>query len=276
MPSDLTLLRRYAECSGFVLLWMASEHYFHLSPIAGQLMGIPLTAAFQLVVARRPLQQLWAFDAEKIRLDGKALALAGGLVAGCAALLWLGRGHSAAGLNQRLMFFWLIVAAAIPAAVALREQRAAAFRRALPWLLPAVVLRVAWQAAWHNGEVLFPPAKLLDFATTWVCEFVGLFLVDEVVFRGALDPHLRRASSGRLHEWCSAVFVSILWSIWHLPAYNPHAKGFLALFSGLAPFYIGVLMMGVLLSFCARKARTLVPTSIMHAFGNAYVLALMK
>jgi len=105
---------------------------------------------------------------------------------------------------------------------------------------------------------------------------VALFLVDEVVFRGALDPHLRGASSGRLHEWCSAVFVSILWSIWHLPAYNPHAKSFPTLFSGLAPFYLGVLMIGVLLAFCARQARTLVPSSIMHAFGNAYVLALAK
>jgi membrane protease YdiL (CAAX protease family) len=257
MPQDLTLIRRYAECTAFVLLWMAAEHSLHLSPIIGQLIGIPLTAAFQLVVARRPLAQLWAFDAEKFRLGGKTLALAAGLTAACGLLLWLGRDHAVA-------------------ALALRQQRAAAFRRALPWLAAALVLRVGWQAAWHDGAVLFPAAKLLDFTTTWLGEFVALFLVDEVVFRGALDPHLRGASSGRLHEASSAVFVSILWSIWHLPAYNPHAKGFFALFAGLGPFYISVVAMGVLLSFCARRARTLVPSALMHAFGNAYVLAFIK
>lgn len=276
MDRELNLLRRYAECAAFVLLWMAIEHYLHLSPIVGQMMGIPLTAAFQLWVSRRPLQQLWAFDAEKFRLDGKTLAIAGALVAACGALLWFGRGHDAPALNPRLKFFYLIVAAAIPAALALRAQRAAAFRRALPWLLAAAAVRVGWYAAWHDGAVLVPAAKLFDFATTWVCEFVALFLVDEVVFRGALDPHLRDASSGGLHEVCSAAFVSILWMIWHLPAYNPHAESFLALFNGLTPFYVCVTMMGVLLSFCARRARTLVPSAIMHAFGNAHVLAQVK
>jgi hypothetical protein len=276
MPQDLTLIRRYAECSSFVLLWMAAEHYLRLSPIVGQLIGIPLTAGFQLAVARRPLAQLWAFDAAKFWLDRKTLALAIGLTAACGALLWLGRDHAAAGLNRRWGFFLLVAAAAIPAALALRQQRAAAFRRALPWLAVALALRVGWQAAWHEGAVIFPAAKLLDFTTTWLGEFVALFLVDEVVFRGALDPHVRGASSGRLHEASSAVFVSILWAIWHLPAYNPHAKGFFALFAGLGPFYFSVLVMGVLLSFCARQARTLAPSALMHAFGNAYVLAFVR
>lgn len=277
MPQQaLTLIRRYAECSAFLLLWMAVEHSLRLSPITGQLIGIPLTAAFQLAVARRPLTQLWAFDAEEFRLDRKTLALAAALTAACGALLWLGRDHAAAGINQRLGFFCLVAAAAIPAALALRQQRAAAFRRALPWLAAAFALRVGWQAAWHDGVVIFPAAKLLDFTTTWLGEFVALFLVDEVVFRGALDPHLRGAAGGRLHAGCSAIFVSILWAIWHLPAYNPHAKGFFALFAGLGPFYISVLVMGVLLSFCARQARTLAPSALMHAFGNAYVLAFIK
>jgi len=276
MNQEIILIRRYFECAAFVLLWMAGEHYLRLSPIVSQLLGIPLIVLFQLAVARRPLQQIWAFDLDKFRIDRKTVIIAGGLAAGCGALLWLGSGHHAAGLEPRLMFFWLVVASAIPAALALREQRLAEFGRALPWLLAAAILRVVWHFVWQGGPVLVPAGKLLDFFTTWLGEFVALFLVDEVAFRGALDPHLLRASSGRLHEWCSATFVSILWAIWHLPAYNPHAKSFLALFSGLAPFYIGVLMMGVLLSFCARRARTLAPSSIMHAFGNAYVLSLMK
>jgi membrane protease YdiL (CAAX protease family) len=274
MTSQATLLRRYLECAAFILGWMACEHYFHLSPLQGQLLGIPLIALFQLFVARRPLQQLWAFDAEKFRVNGKTLAIAGVFAAACGALLWLGTGRDVVPSGGRLTFFAFIVAAATPTAFAVGQQRAAACRRALPWLLAAALLRVGWYAAWHEGAMLVPVAKLPDFATTWLCEFVAFFLVDEVAFRGALDPHLSGGGTGRLHAWCSAIFVSILWAIWHLPAYNPHARSFLALFSGLGPFHVSIMMMGVLLSFCARRARTLVPSSIMHAFGNAHVLAL--
>jgi hypothetical protein len=278
MRDHKTLLRRYFECTAFVLLWMAAEHYFRLKPLTSQLLGIPLIAAFQLLVARRPLQQLWAFDATTFQLDRRTLAIAGGLVLACGALLWGGSGHAAAGLNERAKFFLLILASAIPAAFALRHQAAAALRRALPLLLAALVFRVGWHAFWQlpDGPILFPAAKLLDFFTTWMGEFVALFLVDEVAFRGALDPHLVSAGTGRLHQACSAIFVSMLWGVWHLPAYNPNAPTFLALFGRIGPFTIGVTVLGTLLAFAARRSRTLAPTSAMHAFGNAYVLALMK
>lgn len=41
------------------------------------------------------------------------------------------------------------------------------------------------------------------------------FVLEKVAFRGLLDTHVQR-SSGR-HAWVSAVFVSALWGVWHLP-----------------------------------------------------------
>ena len=276
MSNPTLLLRRYLECTGFVLLWMMAEHYLRLRPIPSQLLGIPFIAIFQLAVARRPLAQIWARDAEEFRVDRRTVEIAAALTFGCGVLLSLSNGRAVGGPWQKASLLVLVAASALPAAFALRQQRAAAFRRALPMLLLAVAFRIGLYAAWHDGAVLIQAERWADFFATWLCEFVALFLVDEVVFRGVLDPHLLGAAKGRLHAWCSALFVSILWSVWHLPAYNPDATSFLALFDHITMFHLSVLVLGVLLTFCARAARTLVPTSITHAFGNAHILAMIK
>ena len=278
MNDQVNMIRRYLECAAFVVLWMMCGFYLHLSPIAYQLLGLPLIAGFQLAIAGRPLAQLWARDAERFRLDRRTLALAGILAVACAALLLLGRAGRVARGSERLMVFWPLCVAAIPAAFALRQQRAADLRRALAVIVFAVVIRVAWQvtSATYDGTLTFPPGKLPGFFTDFLCEFVGLFLVDEVAFRGALDPHLETAGTGRLHAWSSAVFVSILWAVWHLPAYHPTAKTFLQLFRDVGPQSFFTVTWGVALSFCARRSRTLAPSAMLHALGNAYALTLMK
>lgn len=272
-------VRRYLEGAAFVLLWVAAGFHFHLGPIAFQLLGLPLIVAFQLGVARRPLVQLWARDAERARLDRRTWAIAGALALVGAALLFVGRGRVAAGLETRWQFAPLLAAAIIPAALGLREQRAANLRRALAVIIIAIVVRVAWRVGWAptwGGEVVFPLTKLPDFLTDLSYEFVALFLVDEVAFRGALNPHLETAGRGRCHAWVSAVFVSILWAVWHFPAYHPKAKTFVELCTQIGPHDLMAVVYGVPLSFCARRSRTLVPSSAIHAAGNAYVLTLMK
>lgn len=277
--SDLTLLRRYAECAAFLLLWMAGGFYFKLSPVVFTLLGLPLVAIFQLAIARRPLAQLWVRDATSFNLDRKVWLVAGGLLVMCGAALLFGRGRVATGPGVPQKFSLLLIASILPAAFALCQQRAAALRRALGWIAIAVVIRVAWRVAWAptwDGETMFPFSKLPDFITDGVLEFVALFLVDEVAFRGALDSHLEAAGAGRLHAWSSAVFVSILWSAWHFQVYHPDAKTFGQLFTHVGPHDFMPVIYGTALSFCARRSRTLVPTAAIHAAGNAYVLTLIK
>jgi hypothetical protein len=277
--NEANLIRRYLECIGFVILWIAIGFYFHLSPIAFQLLGLPLIAIFQLAIARRPLVQLWVRDADSFRLDRQTWLIAAGLLVIGALALFSGRGRVAHGTEVRAQFFILFIAAALPAAVALRGQRSADLRRALVPMVAAIVIRVAWRIGWApfwDGNYAFPLAKLPDFFADSVCEFVALFLVDEVAFRGALDPHLETAGSGRVHAWSSAIFISILWSAWHFPAYYPQAKSFLGLFTAVTWLSFVQIVFGPPLSFCARRSRTLAPSAAIHAMGNAYVLTLMK
>jgi membrane protease YdiL (CAAX protease family) len=56
------------------------------------------------------------------------------------------------------------------------------------------------------------------------------FLVDEVSFRGAVDSYLYRP--GDRFAWSSALFVSSLWAVWHVPAMMRGSPG--SSFVGLA------------------------------------------
>src|SRR5205814_1740534 len=46
-----------------------------------------------------------------------------------------------------------------------------------------------------------------------------VFVIEEVFFRGALDSYVHRVGEGT--GWGSAVFVSALWGLWHLPLSFP-------------------------------------------------------
>jgi len=45
--------------------------------------------------------------------------------------------------------------------------------------------------------------------------FPVTFVLEEVAFRGAIDAHVHRPGASR--GWQSALFVSALWGLWHLP-----------------------------------------------------------
>lgn len=279
MGTQGSLVRRYFECTAFVLLWLAAEFHLGLTPLQSQFLGIPLIALFQIFVARRTIPQLWAFDATTFRLTRRALGIAAALALGCGALLWLGSGTPAPGLGNRWAIGAMAAVASIPAGFALSQQRVHALRRVFGWVIAAAIVRVAWHAVMappHANGVMIPPERALGFFTLLLCKLVILFLFDEVAFRGALDPHLAGAAKGRLHAVCSAVFLSMLWAVWHLRAYNPRVDTFWGLFAAISPFAFAQIVMGTMLTMIARRSRTLVPGCATHAFFNAYVLSLRK
>jgi membrane protease YdiL (CAAX protease family) len=102
--------------------------------------------------------------------------------------------------------------------------------------------------------------------------FAVTFMLEEVAFRGALDSHIyqpptdgeRRGGSA----WLSAIFVSVLWGIWHLPALP---TGTAAAFAAAIPALIMIhALVGVPLSFCWRASGTLVLPAAAHALIDSY------
>ncbi|WP_433047933.1 lysostaphin resistance A-like protein [Dactylosporangium sp. CS-033363] len=162
---------------------------FWLRPDANTylLLGIPITLVYQLAVARRPLRALWLPDGS-FRVDRWVLPIFAVLIVGP---LWtLAEAESA----PVVVYSVLTLGTAAGAACALRvmERR---WWRELAWMLAILAV-----VAVIRGDV--------PGAVHWLLFYLPAgFLVEEVLFRGALD----------LGSWPGAAWVSLLWGLWHLP-----------------------------------------------------------
>jgi membrane protease YdiL (CAAX protease family) len=268
----MTGARKYIEVLIFVVVWMASGWIFHLDANAYLLFGVPLVVLFQLLIGRRPLRNLWARDATSFRLGMIGVVIA--------VLLILVPGYDLlfVALPKKLsvVALWLVcaMAGAVFAAFAFRWQRASAARRGLPSFVAAEVIGIAIMAAGalaRHHSAGFPLPKLFFLLKQFLLYFPVLFALEEVAFRGALDSHVYRPRSDDQANglpWLSAIFVSALWGIWHLPTVPaPSAPAFAA---AIPPLIIIHSLVGVPLSFCWRASGTLFLPAAAHALVDAY------
>src|ERR1017187_4205682 len=264
--------RKYIEVLAFVAVWMAAGWIFRLDANAYLLLGVPLVALFQLFIRRQPLQKLWARDATSFRLGLVGIVLA--------ALFILAPGYDLVivALPKRLwvVALWLLcaLAGAVFAAFALRQQHASATRRGLRGFIAAVLIGVAIMAAGalaRHHSIGFPLPKLFFLLKQFLLYFAVSFALEEVAFRGALDSHVYQPrSNGQAigSPWLSAIFVSALWGVCHLPTLSiPSAPAFAAAIPALIIVHT---LVGVPLSFCWRASGTLVLPAAAHALIDAY------
>src|SRR5262249_11223195 len=138
---------------GFVGVWTALGLALHLDANQYLLLGVPLTVAFQLWVARRPLHELWVRPAVAgWRGGGGAIAVA--VVLGLVALVNFG---GAVVFKQwaTALYSLLELGGAFGAGWALARLDRARFSRGyLPMMIAAVVgaAWMAWQAQ-HKPQV---------------------------------------------------------------------------------------------------------------------------
>ena len=262
-----TTLRPYIDCAVFVLAWTACGWTFHLGTVSFNLIGIPLVVAFQLVICRRPIYQLWVRDAQSFRLDQIGILLAIVIIVAHASLFWqfLRPWHIWGAL-----FLPILIMGSVGVAYALRQQRADNFKKALPSFAIAVMigyaLFVVLALTSKHSPALSPP-KLVMLIENFVKLLPYVFICDEVVFRGLLDTHVAPSLGTRRQQWFSAIFISLLWGLWHMPRTALFDAGELLHF--VAPLLL-VLPLSVALSFCWRKNGTLLLPGVAHALIDAY------
>jgi membrane protease YdiL (CAAX protease family) len=63
-----------------------------------------------------------------------------------------------------------------------------------------------------------PGADVLIAVSSLLLYIPALFLIEEVMFRGAVDSHV--SHPGEAGGVVSAIYVSSLWSLWHAPIYG--------------------------------------------------------
>jgi len=248
----------------FIAIWMALGWGFHLKPNAYLVLGVPLLALFQLGWRRKPLYTLWVCDAASFRpsavgwIIGLALAILPAKetvghwpTAPWSATLWrlscivgaFATGFAFTHFNRSTgkdLWFCLKTGGTIGCLFMLS---AAFFRHTLGFSWSRVYTAV-------HSFILYVPVS---------------FVLEEVVFRGALDAHVQHP--GEAYPWFTAFFVSALWGLWHLPILQ---------YSGLVQFVGSAIAMplihgaiGVFLSMGWRRSGNLAVPAIVHAFIDA-------
>ena len=120
-----------------------------------------------------------------------------------------------------------------------------------------VALRLA-TGGFHGDVVPALAAAAVSLATY----LPVVFVMEEVLFRGAIDPYVAgtEARPGR----ASAVFGSALWGLWHLPV-----AGF-SLGLATVPYLVGIhVLLGSLLVAAWRRTGNLAAPGIAHAVIDA-------
>jgi hypothetical protein len=265
--------RRLGEVVLFVGLWMALGRLLCLDADRYLLLGIPLTWAFQRLVARRPLAALWVRDARRLRLDGQGTALAVGLAIVPA---WFLLRQVRAGRWDAAAWAGACLGGAVFAAFAIRQARASIFPPLLTCLATAGIVGTALMvistlvrlraASFFSARA----AVLLPiFAQRLLLFLPACFVVEEVTFRGALDAHVHLVGEKR-GVW-SALFVSALWGLWHLPI-SPSSAPVLARVASLIVVHSAI---GVPLSIYWRRSGNLLVPAVAHATIDAVREALL-
>ncbi|HKF00322.1 MAG TPA: CPBP family intramembrane glutamic endopeptidase [Actinomycetes bacterium] len=249
----------------FVGTWMALGWLLPRDPNLYLLAGVPLTLAFQVLVRGRPVRRLWVRHGPPFRLDAKGWAIAGALALYPAYHLVRA---PAAGQWSTKVLLGCAVPGAVAAAYALRQLRRGSVRVALRWLaLTAGVgatVMVAISAPGFLTSSHPQPAEVLGtFARSALVYFPLTFVIEEVSFRGALDAHLYRP--GQPRPWLSALLVSTLWGVWHLPIADSRAS----LAATVAPQIALSCVIGVPLSFAWRRTGSLAVPALAHALTDA-------
>jgi membrane protease YdiL (CAAX protease family) len=251
--------RRLVEITAFVAIWVGLGELLDMNPNIYLVFGIPLTAGFQLYVARRPIHKLWVGHATRFELSREDLLLAAllAVVPVIVLVIDISKDH---GLP---VYLWDLAAIAgtVPAAWALRKFVPLTRRYLLLCLATAGPIGLFWLVGVDVLDSMFfhrtsePSFDPLVFAEYMALYLPAIFMLEEVVFRGMLDSHVQR--EGESHGLLTAIYVSVLWGLWHIPIRGGEPIIMLAIVMGTT---------GIFLSIYWRKSGNLGVSGGTHAF----------
>jgi membrane protease YdiL (CAAX protease family) len=242
--------------------YMGLGFVFGLSAEGYLLLGIPITIAFQALLVRRPLRALWLRDAPPLALTVRSL-LAVVVVALAPAAIAVGGVQQG---NPFLAAYGLAAMfGAIGAVYALRAMNRDTARSAIrATLINGAILMVVMvgfrlaTGGFHGSLGAAVLAAVVSVATY----LPVVFVMEEVLFRGLLDPWLHGSTPGP--DRASALFGSALWGVWHLPVMTV-SLGLLTI-----PYLVAIhTALGYVLVVSWRRTGNLAAPGIAHAVSDA-------
>ena len=269
-PPPASRGRRIVEITLVVAIWIALGISLHLSVRGYLLVGIPLTVAFQCGVGRRPLRALWLRDPVGSRFDTGAWII--GTLLAIAPAWQLVMDVQAKSPTVNKLFDLAAVGGAFAAAYALRNLRRVTIKPLMLCLTIAggIGIAIMIAAGFSGGFAHRALGQRFAIGAGSLLRLMPLsFVVEEVSFRGAFDAHVHHPGESR--GLFSALFVSALWGLWHLPVVLGQAP-----LPALVPQLLAVhCAIGVPLSIYWRRSGNLFVTGSTHVLIDAVRNALL-
>jgi membrane protease YdiL (CAAX protease family) len=262
--------RRIAEGVGVVVVWIAIGLIFKLGDSLNRqafylVIGIPITIVFQLFVRKRPLHELWVRNGP--RLEARTVFVPAVVVLLVVPVYLLVRDlDEGAGF---VLYDLALLVGAVGVGYAAKQFVDATWRDLAQCLLTAGLIGTlaaldtySHVTTAHPFASPFDAPALRDFFVSLGTYVPGLFVIEEVWFRGALDSHIHHP--GEEHGLLTAALVSLLWSWWHLPITVDQG-----VIKSLLTLPIMMVPMGIFLSIYWRRSGNLAVPGFAHAFSDA-------
>ena len=242
--------------------YMALGVAFGLSANAYLILGIPIAIAFQALVARRPLRALWLRDAPALSFTPRSV-IAVIVLAIAPAVIAIGGVRDG---DAVLAIYGLAgMTGAIGAVYAIRAMDRDAARSTVRASLINGVLLVAVMVVFRLASGGFDgnPGGAVATAAISVATYVPVvFVMEEVLFRGLLDPYLHGSTPGR--DRATGLYGSALWGLWHLPVMS------VDLGVATIPYLVVIhTALGYVLVSAWRRTGNLAAPGIAHAVADA-------
>ena len=252
---------------------MAIGWAFRLDGNSYLVVGVPLVVLFQLLARKKPLVTLWVRDAERFRLNPLGLVLGIGMaVLPALQLIRTIRSADWSSHIPEILWYTCCIIGAFGAAFAFCRFSKRRWKELGFCMLTAGVIGSGTMVLGALIRWVFlqkPIALSWAMISTGVGSFLlyvpVCFVLEEVVFRGAIDSHVFQA--GDKGQWWTAFFVSTLWGLWHLPIVGATGiQQLIRLIILLPCIHIAV---GVFLSLSWRRSGNLAVPATVHAFIDA-------
>jgi membrane protease YdiL (CAAX protease family) len=248
----------------------------HLDPNRYLLIGVPLVAAFQLFIHKKPLVALWVREAPPFRLGPLGIILALAFAALPAIdLLHSFKSPSWSAHIPELLWSICCLGGAVGAAFALSQSTRATWKSLGFCMATAGVIGcgiMIGTALLQKHSLFLTAPKLWGGLRDFLLYFPICFILEEVAFRGAIDSHIHQ--SGDRHSRLSALFVSASWGLWHLPMLGESRILYLIGLAVLLPLLH--LFDGMFLSYGWRRSGNLAVPAAVHALIDAVRNAVLR
>ena len=235
--------------------------------------GVPLVMIFQLFVRKQPLAALWIRNADRLRLNPFGIILALGLaLLPVVKLVQMFRSVDWQSHVSEILWYVCCTVGAFGAGFSFsrftwQTGKELGFCMVTAGVIGSGTMLLGTFARWAlmHKPIVWNGAMALIGVRSFVLYVPVCFVLEEVVFRGALDSHVFQP--GDKGQWWTAIFISTLWGWWHLPITGA---------TGIAPLMMLVLILpcihiavGAFLSLSWRRSGNLAVPATVHAFIDA-------